>query len=788
MSEQQTDNGIEEQERLEILEEIDRVIADNRLTSSDESGLKKAKTGAILPLIINILAISAVAATVYFSGRMFEQKKDNLNQLNATYTSAEGKLLEELKKESEQKLSEKDSQINQIQSELSELDRQSRELADTMEQRIADRETELRSALEAELERERQNMRSAGRTEADISAELERIEAARMAEYDAEIQAFRNENEKALEAQRQELEAARRQNEQLLAQVNSEKDQIRQETAARENELTAQYEAEKSALAEEAAAAAAKIEELTRNRERESLVIDQINGSYEQIFNLIRNSSYEQAISAIQSLNEYINDPTLSNLAAVQKRKANDIEILNVLKQRIEEQTYKTSVDNRSRTETAELLLSARELARLGDEALRTGDSSAAADYYSRAVEKLPSISTALSNLESITRQREAERISPALTQAEALENSGSLEKAAQQYVDAAAGAETENPDLFSRALEGLVRSYEKSFSGQLAAKDTAIKNLEAERKSAVAEIQKTLDDTISRYETRITEADSRISELTEARNAELQELTAAREAQVEELTAQRDAEVEQLAAERAAEVEQLTAEQNTEIDRLTRMIGERDQENLKLNSLNVESGEKIAEQEASIEELNLKLTEAASEMTALNESFEAEKVTLEQKAVQAEKSGYTSGYGDGRTEALEDVLTLTGHLAGTASASSAQKINELSSKELLFAQAVREISALAATSDGASSGLTREILVGSVSWASGSRLIIERLSDTRIADGAEIIIRRKERGKSEYLIGTATVISADSGRIEAELSADSEESPRSLDLVYVRE
>ncbi len=777
MSEHQTDNGIEEQERLEILEEIDRVIADNRLTSSDESGLKKAKTGAILPLIINILAISAVAATVYFSGRMFEQKKDNLNQLNSTYTSAEGKLLEELKKESEQKLSEKDSQINQIQSELSELDRQSRELADTMEQRIADRETELRTALEAELERERQSMRSAGRTEADISTELERIEAARMAEYQAEIESFREENEKALEAQREELDAARRQNEQLLARVNSEKDQIRQETAARENELTAQYEAEKSALAEEAAAAAAKIEELTRNRERESLIIDQINGSYEQIFNLIRNSSYEQAISAIQSLNDYINDPTLSNLAAVQRRKANDIEILNVLKQRIEEQTYKTSVDNRSRTETAELLLSARELARLGDEALSAGDSSAAADYYSRAVEKLPSISTAVNNLESITRQREAERISPALTQAEALESSGSLEKAAQQYVNAAAGAETENPELLNSAIEGLIRSYEKSFSSQLAAKDTAIKNLEAERKSAVAEIQKTLDDTISGYETRITEADSRITELTEARNAELQELTAAREAQVEELTAQRD-----------AEVKQLTAEQNTEIDRLSRMIGERDQENLRLNSLNVESGEKIAEQEASIEELNLKLTEAASEMTALNESFETEKDNLEQKAVAAEKSGYTSGYGDGRTEALEDVLTLTDHLSGTASASSAQKINELSSKELLFAQAVREISALASRSDGSSTGLTREILVGSVSWASGNRLIIERLSDTRIADGAEIIIRRKERGKSEYLIGTATVVSSNSGRIEAELSADSEQSPRSLDLVYVRE
>ena len=390
MSEEQRPE-LEEQEKEEILQEIDGLVASNRLPVSDEMGtLKPQKSGVGFPLVINILAVAAVLSTFYFSNRLFEQKQENLSSDAASYQSAEGRLLQELKKESAAKLEQKEKEIGAIQTELAELDRQSRELAETMDQQISDREAALRKELEAELEQERAKLLSQGKSEADIETELKAIEAQRSAEYDAELAQFRAETEQAIAEKEEELNRAKELNEELLAEVNSEKERIENETRQRESELTAQFEAEKAELAEEAASAAARLEQLTANQERETLVIDQINGSYETIFTLINSQNYDAALDAIESLKTIIEDPTVSRLKAVSSRSAIDRNIIELLKTRIEEQTYKEDTDTRSLAAAADLLLSAQEIAGRGTAAFNNGNSTDAAEYYTRALEKIP--------------------------------------------------------------------------------------------------------------------------------------------------------------------------------------------------------------------------------------------------------------------------------------------------------------------------------------------------------------------------------------------------------------
>ena len=836
---------LEEQEREEILQEIDKVVAENRLPVSDDlSRLKPQKKGIAFPLLINLFAVAAVLSTFYFSSRMFEQKKETLSVENASYQSAEGRLLEELKKESEEKIKQKDEEIGQIQDELAELDRQSRELAETMDQQIADREAELRAALDAELERERQSLLSQGRSEADIQAELERLEQQRTAEYDRELADFRAETEQAIAEKEEELARAKQLNEELLAEVNSEKEKIQAETRQRETELTAKYEAEKAALAEEAAAAAAEIEQLQRSSAQETLIIDQINGSYDSIFTMMETGNYDLALSAINSLEQLITDPSVATLKAVKNRAETDLNVIDLLRQRIEEQSYKEDVDTKSLAAAADLLLSAREVAKLGDEAYRAGNQAEALDYYTRSLEKIPALRNAWRNLNAIYSESEAGRISGPLQNAEELAAAGELDQAVQKFAGAAAAADAKNPGLLNDAVNRLLETSEQlrlqqqeAASARLAAlqteKDREIEALErqleqneSDYESSLAQTRSDLEAQIAGlntlhseeiasieadYSDRLAAAENEYRDQLAASEAEYRnELSSAEETYSRQLEDSRNtyettisegsadyedriAEYESRIAEYEQTIAELEAERDDEIDRLSRLIGERDQENLRLNSENEEINSRLAGLDQQIAELRDSLQQSEAEYSELAAGAEQDSSVQAAKLRTAEQTGFNTGYSQGRYSALQDVISFTSLYTGGTSADSAagERLASLAENEGLFGQTVQQIQKLAeegGDSAAVESVVSKQtILIGSISYASGNSVIIEPLTDEQIEVGDSIVIRRKERGKEERYIMSGRITSSTGTRIEAETYPEaSGETARSLDLVYI--
>lgn len=802
---------LEEQEREEILQEIDGLVASNRLPVSEEmEKLKPQKSGVGFPLIINILAVAAVLSTFYFANRMFEQKQETLSNENATYQSAEGKLLEELKKESAAKLEQKEQEIGAIQNELAELDRQSRELASSMEQQIAEREEQLRLELEQELEQERTKLLAQGKSEAAVEAELKDIEQQRLAQFENELADFKAETEKAIAEKEEELARAKQLNQELLAEVNSEKERIQTETLQRETELTAQFEAEKAALAEEAASAEAQLERLTQNQAKEALLIDQINGSYETIFDLIETQKYEPALEALDSLKKLIEDPAVATLKGVSSRSANDRAMIEILKQSIEEDAYKDDTDTKSLAAAADLLLSAQEIAARGTEAFNAGNYGEAEDYYQRSLQKIPSLNQAWKGLEQISKSNEAARLSDLLRKGAELAAAGDFNAASEQYAQAAKSAENLNPDLLGSAIDKILDASEQEVSSRVAAKDAALNELDSAKKAELDKLKKEL-----------AEAEAAAAESAEQKDAAIEALNNQLE--------QKTADYETKLAEADTAVSELEAEKDAEIERLTRLIGERDQQNLSLNAEKeetetelqtsmdelktslAETQEALASKTAELEEykksaeeakgqlssasdeqiaeLTAQIEEAAAEYDELLKDYNAEKDSLSNKLRASEMTGYTNGLKQGREEAMENILYLASYLDGSAAydPEAGEKIAELTESDPVFSQAVSKIQDIAEKSSGASAlAVSREILLGTVSSASGTSIVIEPLIDAEIESGTKLIIKRTQRGRAEEYVTFGFVTSISGSSIRARTDPAGDDLAKSMDLVYI--
>ena len=783
---------IEDQERDEILEEIDALVVTNRLPVSEEMAkLTPQKSGIGFPLVINIFAVAAVLSTFYFSNRLFEQKQETLSIQNATYQSAEGRLLEELKKESAAKLEKKEQEIGAIQNELAELDRQSRELVESMDEQIGIREAEMRAALEVELENERQKLRAQGKSEATIETELQKIEEQRSAEYEADLAAFRAETEQAIAAKEEELATAKQLNEELLAEVNLEKERIQSETKARESELTAQYESEKAALAEEAATAEARLAQLSANQAKESLIIDQINGSYETIFSLIDGGNSAEALLKIESLKQLIESPAVAQLKSVSRRSGNDKNMLALLRRRIEEEAYKEDADTKSLAAAADLLLSTQEIAGLGTAAYNSGNIAEAEQYYMRSLQKIPSIRQAWENLQKIAVNNENARLTALLRQAGELSTLGDQTAANAQYAEAAAAASTGNQELLNRAVTGMLNTSDALRAAETVEKESAL--------SSVKQLQQQLEETRQNYTAQLSavkaEYEQKLIETENSYNAKF--------------------------AEAGTELSSLEAEKNTEVDRLTRLIGERDQENLRINSEKEEVKDALSAAEADI-------VSKTDEIEALKSRYEAEKASLLAEAEEearrlselinaadqkyeelqataaagmevaanrlkaVEITGYNNGVKQGRFEALGDILDFTSFIDGTSvlSPDDEQRITRMTESEERFKEAVQKIQQIAAaeTTDGGADliSVKQDILIGSISYASGNQITIEPLSDIALESGTRITIKRKERGKAETYITFGIITSASEDKISARTDPAGTEQARSMDLVYI--
>jgi len=242
-------SGISKEDQKDILGEIETIATENRIKVSPEVfRIKAIKRGVLFPIIINVAAVIVMAVGITTLLLLFRRGEEQLMESAAAISTAEGKLLEELKRESSEQLKEKDSEISAIQNQLASIEQDRQKLQATMEGRIRDREEELRQALEAELQAEKGRLEEQGLSQEDIDAKIAALETQKQGEFQSELEEFRAEAEEERLRAEENLRRLQEDYNASLAEINAERARIEAEARARERELQSKLDERQQAL------------------------------------------------------------------------------------------------------------------------------------------------------------------------------------------------------------------------------------------------------------------------------------------------------------------------------------------------------------------------------------------------------------------------------------------------------------------------------------------------------------------------------------------------------------
>ena len=823
--------GISDEDKQDIIQRIDKVVEENKIpVTEDLFTLAPEKHGFILPLFINLFALLLIAGGIFAAMRYFDQRQQNLNLETQAYLSAEGKLIEELQKESQEKLQAKEEEISSIQQELSALEQQRQELQESMESRIRTREEELRLALETELETERQRLQEEGVSEEDIESRLEDIEQQRQLEYEAELNQFKSETRAAIQAKDEELAKAKQLTEEILTKAKKEKEEIIADREQQEAELRAQFEEEKAALESRSTEAEARLKEMAALREQEKLVNDQILGAYNAVLSKIEKGDTEGALKEIQDLKAIFQDKAVQKIPAIAKRKDIELFLIENLENTLEETPSEVESTPASIVDAANMLLGARELITRGDEAKESGNPEDAARFYQKALTSVPSVSRAYSSLTILENQEQKQEMESIIRKAEGYAGEGNIEQAVETFKEAAlAGAGAQGP-LTEEAVEQLTGLLAQREEAALTAKDDQIAQLQQtidNRETRIAELQQAIkngEDAIEGLNTQLAQLEEQLygaentnanlNEEIDNRNSTISELkdsitdmetrVSSLQTEMEALKEENRETISQYEERIAALNESSTtdlSDKDQRISDLQNKLAQLEEENAELlTSLEAtreklakeEEGREKAEQErlAAIEEKE-KAEEAAG--TPVSEGItEAESLTEDLEEKEVSKEEVTLYVAEGREEALKDIISYLGYLdkvgeegLSVMPAATSRKAKE----EPLFAATVQGIKSLAFSGEAETKVVRTQLkLVGSVSSVTSEKLIVEPLVRVNLNEGDTLWIKRKSSGLGgEQPVAKGTVDDVKSGRIVASISRSDlgSSSPLVMDLVY---
>jgi len=262
-------SGISPEDRLEITAQIDELTRKNRIDLTPERlVLQPLKKGFLFPLTVNVLALLVTGGALWGLSAMFSERDARYSQTGAALASAEGKLIQELKKDSESRLSEKDKEINDFQARLAAMEKEQSKLQAGFEERLASREIELRSLMESELQKERDRLVKEGLSKEIIEERLKKFEEERLSSIKKELQDFKGQLDTERLAAEANYAKLRDEYKNNISSLNAERKRIQDESKKREDALRSSLEAktlelenQSQALASQAAQAAAGLQQ-----------------------------------------------------------------------------------------------------------------------------------------------------------------------------------------------------------------------------------------------------------------------------------------------------------------------------------------------------------------------------------------------------------------------------------------------------------------------------------------------------------------------------------------------
>ena len=145
--------GISKEDQKDVLQEIENVVTKNRIVTTPEDFVVKAdKRGVFFPVLVVVCAVAALGiggSAFYF---LFQRGESQIVRGAVGTITAEGQLIQAVRREANGKILEKNQEINTIQGRLADIDKQRQDLQSNMDTKVSQREQELRARMATELD------------------------------------------------------------------------------------------------------------------------------------------------------------------------------------------------------------------------------------------------------------------------------------------------------------------------------------------------------------------------------------------------------------------------------------------------------------------------------------------------------------------------------------------------------------------------------------------------------------------------------------------------------------
>jgi hypothetical protein len=477
-----TDSELSSAEQLELQDQIDALVAQDRLTITPSTlRFTPQHRGSRLPVAVNIVALLLLSAGILLLWHAFDRGEQELVGASATVELAEGRLLEAFREQAAEEMAGKNREIATIQDRLERANRE-RELARAQAQaELTERRQALEEELALSLEAERRRLVEQGVASEEIERRMQAMQTQQQEQFDAQMQEIQRELQEVFQARETELVGRIQSYEQTLEATQAEQEELRDRIAAREAQL-ATTATEQQALVQELEA-----------RRRAELVLDQVQASYGQIQTRMQANELDQALAGVQTLREFLSQPIVTSVPSV----ADGLQVERFLLDAVESQLRAEMAPEAPTLRIQSPLAGVSPLIDRGQAALDAGQLTRARELYLAALQEVPEIWEAYSRLRQIRDQLEQETRAAwtrRVQEGDAAFQAGDLEDAARHYL-AAAQLLPAGEALWTGVLEGMREiGYRRGAEETRAPLEARIQALTAELASDRARVEELRD------------------------------------------------------------------------------------------------------------------------------------------------------------------------------------------------------------------------------------------------------------------------------------------------------
>ena len=437
------DDEITPEEREKVLAQIDEAVSSNRLKITEKTfEFSARRKGGVLPAVVNAAAILVIAAGIFLALYLSRRAEHDIVAPPVTILSAEGKMVEALKAESQAQLAGKDREISAIRDRIAGFDSERARIRSDADALVSQKERELQDSFKAALDAERKRLEASGLSATAVSDRIDALQAKNNADMEAQLAAFRARADADSAAKEKAIAALQSENQKSLAQAQADRAQLQADAARQQADLEAGYKQKQLALEKDSAAAQAELTRLRDQQAGQQLVLDQILSWYQKARDQIQAGKPDSALGVLTDFRAYLNSQNLASLPAVTQRRPVDLFLIDSLEELVHAQAGQlaTAANVQGLVASANLIAAVAAIVQTGDDAFQSQAYAKARELYLSALAKIPAVQAGYAKLveiESLFADQKNRDISVALAAGNSAYRSGDYTGAAGRYAQA---------------------------------------------------------------------------------------------------------------------------------------------------------------------------------------------------------------------------------------------------------------------------------------------------------------------------------------------------------------